>query len=336
MNIVFSEQITQEKWDEFVGRVCPWSFFQSWRWGDVQKAGGYKIWRVGIYTGEKLVGVMQIARVSARRGAFIQVRQGPVLHKFTEEFFSPVILYLKALGRRERAWFVRINPMVAATEENVQLFASLGGKPAAIHAMDAEHCLVLDLHPAPEQLLQNMRKTTRYEINRSQKLGVNIKMGGTDSDFVNFLMLYEKTAARQGFVPHRELKDEWQQFSKSGSARLFLATHEGMPLAGAMIIYSYNQAIYHHGASLPGKVPASYAVQWAAIREAKKRGLDYYNFWGIAPDDRPNHPWRGLTLFKNGFGGQPQTFVHAFDFPISRWYWLPRSVETVRRHLRNY
>ena len=30
------------------------------------------------------------------------------------------------------------------------------------------------------------------------------------------------------------------------------------------------QAIYHHGASVPSKIPAASAIQWAAIREAKE------------------------------------------------------------------
>jgi len=97
-------------------------------------------------------------------------------------------------------------------------------------------------------------------------------------------------------------------------------------------------AFYHHGASQNTypKIPTAYAVQWAAIREAKKRGIKLYNFWGIAPDENDKkHPWAGLTLFKKGFGGYRTNYLHAQDLPLSWKYWISWSIELIRRKMRN-
>ncbi len=112
--------------------------------------------------------------------------------------------------------------------------------------------------------------------------------------------------------------------------------HQGEVLAGAIILFWGNQAFYHHGASVSTKIPASYLLQWKAIIEAQKRGIKVYNLWGIAPEDKPNHPWRGLTLFKKGFGGREIKYIHAHDFPLSPFYTLARTVETVRRIKKGY
>ena len=67
------------------------------------------------------------------------------------------------------------------------------------------------------------------------------------------------------------------------------------------------------------------------IQEAKKRGCTLYNFWGVSPDNKPKHPWAGLSLFKKGFGGFEETYLHAQDKPLTKKYWLNYIIETVRR-----
>ena len=70
------------------------------------------------------------------------------------------------------------------------------------------------------------------------------------------------------------------------------------------------------------------------IKEAKKRNLKHYNFWGIAPNDNPRHRFAGVTLFKTGFGGKRIDWLHARDLQISPFYYLTYFFETVRKILR--
>ena len=94
------------------------------------------------------------------------------------------------------------------------------------------------------------------------------------------------------------------------------------------------------------QVPASYLLQWTAIRDALKRGDHVYNFWGIAPvtlaaDGTPTvtdhgHPFSGVTLFKTGFGGSLLPLVHCMDFPLSPRYHLTRAFEILRKWKRGF
>ena len=105
-----------------------------------------------------------------------------------------------------------------------------------------------------------------------------------------------------------------------------------MSSAAAIIIFYNGQAFYHHSGSRAGAGSnVSYLLQWRVIQEAKKRGCTLYNFWGIAPEDRPNHAWAGLSLFKKGFGGFAEAYLHAQDMPLTAKYWLNYAIETVRR-----
>lgn len=305
--------MTKETWNTFILRHSPGALFQSWEWGEMESKLGHRIWRL-----EWPGAVAQVVKVSARRGTFLHVRHGPV---FRDENTLPKILDdLKTLARKEHAWFVRISPQVATLPK-------LGLVPAPIHAMDAEICWVLDLTKTEEELLAGMRKTTRYEIKHAQQVHVE-----KSTDIRRFLRLYDVTSQRHNFVQHRGIQEEFETLD----CALYVASYGGKDIAAALIAYFGGEAIYHHGASIPTKIPASYALQWHAIREAKSRGMKVYNFWGIAPNDNESHPWWGLTVFKKGFGGREVRYVHAQDLPVSPFYVIPKTIERIRKRLKGY
>ena len=331
MAYISREIVLPQVWDSFVKQHSPMALFQSWVWGEVVRAEGHSVWRLGWYDGGILVAVAQVQKVTARRGTFLHVRHGPILSNQKKSLWNIVLSDLEALAKREKAWFIRVSPLLGITREHQQLYKDLGLRNAPIHAMDAELCWVLDLDKSEEEILAGMRKTTRYEIKRAQKLGVRIVK---ENNLNEFFELYEKTSDRQGFVRHTGIREEVKTFGDD--AAIFNAIFEKKILASAIILFWGDQAIYHHGASIPSKVSASYLVQWEAIREAKKRGKKLYNFWGIAPEDNANHPWRGITLFKKGFGGREMEFMHAQDYPVSPLYILPKTIEQIRKRFKGY
>ena len=154
----------------------------------------------------------------------------------------------------------------------------------------------------------------------------------------SFLRLYVDLSLRKHFVAHRGVKDEMEIFGSNDEAIMMLCKFEEKIIAGVIILFVGDMAIYHHGASASAyrHVPASYVLQWEAIKEAKKRGKKLYNFWGIAPTDSKKHPWTGLTLFKQGFGGEIREFVHAHDIPLKKLYWKTYMIEYVSKIMKGY
>lgn len=334
MNYSCKEITDKSVWDRFFYDSSPQSLFQSWLWGEVLKHEQSSLTRFGVYGDSELVAIFQVVVVRAKRGHFVHVRHGPICKTQEKDLWHYITQFLSDYAKKHRALFFRVSPLISRQYNT--LLVDLGYQSAAIHAMDAEYCWVLPLISDEETLLKKMRKTTRYEIKRAEKIGVEVIKTTTLEDYHYFETLYKETAQRQGFVPHTGIKEEFELFSKEGQAMLFLGKYEGEILAAAIILFTGTQGIYHHGASLSNKVPASYLIQWEAIKEARKRGMNQYNFWGIAPPDIEHHPWNGITLFKKGFGGQEQHYLHAHDFPVSRLYILPKSVETIRRMRKGY
>lgn len=351
------EIIEKEIWEDFLSRCQNKTFLISWNWGEFQKKMGEEIWRLGIYDKDNLLAVALATSVSAKRGRFLFVPHGPVIKNTGDYSLKFKILNiltdrLKDLASRQKMSFIRIAPIWDRTEENESLFKSLGFRDAPTH-MHAELTWELDLTPDEEQLLSNMRKTTRYLIRQAMKnKDIEVIQGKDLEDVDEFYKLHLETVERHRFTPFSldYIKKEFESFSPDNQITVFHGKYKGELLASAIIVFWGGIAFYHHGASSMKypKIPVAYLLQWRVIQEAKQRGLKKYNFWGIAPisetkESSPhkekiqfskNHPWYGLTLFKIGFGGYKKEYVKTKDMPLSLKYWPIAIFELLRRKKR--
>lgn len=330
----------KDVWEFFLNKkeIVYYPFFQSWNWGELQKENGHKIWRIAVFKEKAIVAVCQIVDVKAKRGHYFHLRHGPVLLPFDQKIFDLLLEYILILARKNKAVFLRMSPLVKKEHADLTMLKQRKFLPAPIHNLDAEICWVLDISKPEEELLKNMRKTHRYLIRKAQNMNIEIVRTQKVSNINNFLKLYSSLSERKHFVPHSGLKEEFNSFSLENKALLFFAKYNKKIIAGAFIAFVGNMAIYRHGASdIKYKdIPASYLLQWEAIKEAKKRGIKLYNFWGIAPTEAKNHPWQGLTLFKMGFGGERVEFLHAQDLALNYAYWKTHFIELFLKWKKGY
>ena len=339
----------KEAWENFLLECKEKTFLDSWNWGEFQRMIGNKIWRFGIYqqqtTGNKqqeLVSVALVIKIQAKRGTFLFLPHGPVFRRQAtsdkRQVLKILLEELQTLAKEEKAGFIRIAPILERNKENIEIFKRSGFREAPIH-IHPELTWELDITFPENELLMKMRKTTRYLIRQAQKkLNVEIIQRNDLKSVEVFNNLYQETVKRHHFVPFSfdYLKNEFLAFQPDNQISVFGGKYKGEIVSSAIVIFWQKIAFYHHGASslkYP-KIPISYLLQWETIKEAKKRGCKLYNFWGIAPEKRKNHPWAGLTLFKMGFGGHKKEYLKTQDFPISKKYWLTFIFEKLRKTRR--
>ncbi|MBS3903302.1 MAG: peptidoglycan bridge formation glycyltransferase FemA/FemB family protein [Anaplasmataceae bacterium] len=324
----------RKQWENFIQTRKPHTFLHDWEWGEVQKELGFKIWRFGVFDNNQLASLALVIKIVARRGSFLFIPHGPILNENSKETIGIFSDYFKLLAREERCSFFRISSLMEDTPHYHSLFHELGYRSAPIH-MHPELAWVLDLKKNEETLLAEMRKNTRYSIRKAEKDGVKVEWTDDPSRLIDFFPVYEETVERQNFTPfnRRYLEAEFRIMSAAKKALLFTATHDGQVVSVAIIIFNQGSAFYHHGASSQKnpQLTASHLLQWNVIREAKRRGCDMYNFWGIAAPDDSKHPWAGLTRFKMGFGGHAESYLHAQDMALKPSYWLNYGIESLRR-----
>lgn len=325
-------------WEDFVLSKTEANFLQSWYWGQFHQTLGKQIFRTGFFEKEKLIGVMLSVIEPARRGKYLTVPGGPIINWENADLINAFSKEIKKIARENNCVFVRVRPQLKSDDFSKNLFKNLGFIRAPMH-LHAELTSQLDIAKSEEELMLAMRKATRYEIKKSIKEKIKISVSKDEKDIKKFYDLQIETAKRQNFVPfsYKFLHEQFKIFAQNGNALLYKADFQSKLLAQAFIIFYGKEAVYHYGASTDEgrKYPGAYLIQWEAIKEAKKRGMTRYNFWGVAPENNQNHRFKGLSLFKRGFGGEDFEYLHAQDLIINKpRYLLNYLIESFRKIVR--
>lgn len=337
MSTVINQIEDKKTWEELLIPFGDANFLSSWNWGQFHQSLGKKVFYLHIDS--KSSGVCLVIKEVAKRGNYLTIAGGPLIDWSSPEDFRSLVSYLKTLAKKENCHFVRIRPQILDTSENQTLFQKNGLTPSPMH-LTADLTWQLDLNQTEDQILAGMRKNTRYDVKRVEKLGISVTTSNNPLEIKEFYDHQLALAKKHGFVPfsYEFLHNQFKIFAADNQVLLFHAFHEGKLLASAFIIFYGSEAVYHYGISTPenNKLPGSHAVLWAAILEAKKRGLSRFNFWGIAPEGSVGHRFWGVTIFKKGFGGKEVAYLPAHDLPTSTLYPLVKAFETIRakrRHL---
>ena len=322
-------------WEEFVLSRNEANFLQSWSWGEFHKALNKAVIRTGFYENNKLIGVMLSVVEPARRGRYLTVPGGPIINWENKNLINSFLQQIKIIAKENRCVFVRVRPQLKSDEFPKNLFKNLGFIKAPMH-LHAELTSQLDITKSEDELMAQMRKSTRYEVKKAIKENIKIITSTNEKDIKKFYDVQIETAKRQKFVPfsYKFLHEQFKVFAQNGNVLLYRAGFGSRLLAQAFIIFYGKEAVYHYGASTDEgrKYPGAYLIQWEAIREAKKRGMTRYNFWGVAPENNTNHRFSGLSLFKRGFGGEDFQYLPAQDLIINKpRYFLNYLIEIFRK-----
>lgn len=275
---------------------------------------------------------------NAKRGRYLEIPCGPLLNWNNKKLSKDVFDKITEIGKREKCIFVRIRPQLNGSPENLKKLADLKLEKSPMH-LAAEHTVMIDLRKTEDELLADMRRQTRYEVRRAEKLNIHVDKSNSLEVFKEFHSVQTETAKRQNFVPPslKTLLAEREAFGDD--IMIYVAKNEDdKPIAYGMIIRGGKEGDYYEAASteLNHKLPGAYALLWQAMKDLKADGYERFNLWGIAPPNQPNHRYAGVTTFKTGFGGEVVEYVPAHDLVLSKVRYLADfAFETLRKKRRH-
>jgi lipid II:glycine glycyltransferase (peptidoglycan interpeptide bridge formation enzyme) len=167
-------------------------------------------------------------------------------------------------------------------------------------------------------MLAAFKPKHRYNIRLAARRGVTVDEG---LDAAEMRRQSLGTATRQGIALLGEVQFR-RRLELLEWCRVYVARHEGEALAAIMVARFGGRAYYLYGGAGGHKMQLmpTYALQWAAMREAARSGCRDYDLWGVPPGpDDPDHPWHGLWQVKSGFNGDPVEYCGAWDLVLSPW-----------------
>jgi lipid II:glycine glycyltransferase (peptidoglycan interpeptide bridge formation enzyme) len=309
-------------WDAFVEKTPETGFMQSSWWVDFRSVCGFENFGITLRDGKDIVGGAAVLKFwYAEDACFYYIQDGPVLPGdplFGEEVFHAILQGIDERREHEQCAVshLRLEPRWPHLPGFVSGFRPI--PPLTDHYLEPRDTRCIDLRPSEDAILAQMKPKGRYNIHVAQRHGVSVIEDTSAQGLADFQTLYEETADRQGMAakPPDYFETLLSFLSPGRRGSLFFAEYQGMRLASALVVYFGRTATYFYGGSrdLHRNVMAPYLLHFEVMREAKTLGHEWYDLWGIAPPNEPDHPWQNFSAFKAKFGGVEVHSVPTLDF----------------------
>ena len=330
----------QQQWDDFVTSHDDANFLQSWAWGEFHEARNKKVVRrIALNDKDEVIGAYVGQIETAKRGTYMAIAGGPILDWRDKELREAIFADIKEQAEKDDCVFVRVRPQIIESNDNRETFANLGLKPAPMY-LSVEFAGVLDITKTEEQILAGASQGLRRKIRKAQKNNITVSTSTDPKDIHEFYEIQLQTAARHKFVEFSEsfLQKQFEAFAKYDAVKLSTAKLGDEILAQNFIIFYGHEAAYHYGVSteLGTKYSGAPLLHLAAMKDARERGIERYNFWGITAEDDVNHRFYGVSQFKRSFGVTELKYLHAHDLVIKpAKYKLDYLLEKTRAKIRH-
>jgi len=309
-------------WDDFVEATPDTGFMQTSWWVEFREYCGFENFGITLKDGNDIVGGAVVLKyVYSEDRCFYYIQDGPVLpgdSLVAEEIFRVVLEAIEDRRKTEQeaVSHLRIEPRWLRLPGFLSGFRAI--PPLADRYLEARDTRCIDLRPSEEEILAQMKPKGRYNIGVARRHGVSIIEDTSAQGLADFQNLYEETAARQGMEakPPDYFETLVASLSSAHKGSLFFAEYQGMRIATALVVYFGPRATYFFGGSrdIHRHVMAPYLLHFEVMRKARALGHEWYDLWGIAPANKPDHPWRDFSVFKAKFGGVEVHLVPTLDY----------------------
>lgn len=296
-------QITNEadlkKYDGWIRSNPDGNVWQSLEWKEYNEAMGKE---VKIYICEHAEQIVASALVVVDRTSFglstWEIPRGPLSLMDNEQLtIDNLLSAILQDAQRNKCMSIYLSP----PKPIVHCQLSIINSNRDIHC---EATRVIGLTKTEEDILAQMKQKGRYNIKVAEKRGVVVKQS---DDIGAFYKLVTETSARDGFTPLSKKQYETFLQDLAGSFLLLAYDKNNIPIGGLLGVAWGGKGIYYYGASSYAHraTMAPYLLQWEAMRFCKAEGATMYDLLGISPPKAgTDHPWSGISAFKEKFGGE--------------------------------
>ncbi len=345
----------QEKaaWNDYIARVPFFSMLQSWEWGEFKKQLGWTPFRVAVKKGGEFAAAAQVFIKPLLFGAtgFAYIPRGPVGDWLDAQVTDVLLSAIHRIARQHRVVFLKLEPPQVCKAGCEDILLRQGFKPGYYNNQPCS-TIIVDLTRSLEEILGEMRSSTRRSIQAALRKGVTFKVGD-ESDIPAFFEMMQTTSRRAGFAIRGldYYQHEWKTMSAAFPALFLLAYYQDILLA-ANISYSFGKhvAFFHQVSSgeLRELNPNPLLV-WETIKWAKGLGCESYDLWGIPDeigpryvldgvlppvDEKSNGLW-GVYRFKSSISKNVVAYIGSYDYAYLPLLYLPMTSKYLTRELQD-
>lgn len=313
---------TLPEYEAFISQHPKGHFLQSSMWGRLKKAWVFDALIARDQAGQIKGSIATLTRkVPGTPFTLMYSARGPVCDIHDAAVLGELTDGVRQLAKRRRAYILKMDPDVLASDEQFKgIMLGLGYRLLAdstnFEGVQPRFVFRQDIAgKTADQLMAIFSQKTRYNIRLAERKGVVVRLSGEEA-LPDFASLMAETGVRDHFLtrPEAYFRDLLRELGDH--ARLYMAYHDGVALAGTLAIHFGDKVWYLYGASANEhrNLMPNYLLQWTMMRWAVELGCRIYDFRGVSGDVSENNPLYGLYRFKKGFGGDFTEFVGEFNY----------------------
>jgi hypothetical protein len=184
---------------------------------------------------------------------------------------------------------------------------------------------ILDLDKGFDGICKGFAGGNKGRARKAARMGVEVTVANSLEDYQEYYKVYQDSLRRWGkgatssysFELFRNIFE-----AKNSDIRLWIASVKGRTVAGVLVLYCNNHAVYWHGSSLEEyfEYCASNLLHVEIIKDTCNKGYRYYDF-------NPSGGHEGVAKFKKSFGAEQRR--------ILRWQWEPKLIRILKKVQRN-
>ncbi len=320
---------TMPEYEAFIQSHPKGHFAQSSMWGKQKTAWTFQAIAVRGDDG-KIKGSMGILirKAPVFPASMLYCCRGPVCDLDDHETLTQLVEGAKDLAKKYHGYVIKIDPDVpventAFTKELESFGFKCMQQGKNFEGINPRYVFRLNVEgKTEEELLASFTQKHRYNIRLAGRKGVEVRVCGKEMvhDFTRIMV---ETGMRDNFVTRDESYFANMLDNLGEHCRLYMAFHEGQPIAGTLAIWFGDKVWYLYGASSNShrNLMPNYLLQWEMIRWAVEKKCRIYDFRGVSGDLTEDNPLYGLYKFKKGFNGDFTEFIGEFDLVLSPfWY----------------
>ncbi|HEX3029101.1 MAG TPA: peptidoglycan bridge formation glycyltransferase FemA/FemB family protein [Clostridia bacterium] len=337
-------EAVRDKYKAFLEASPKGHFMQSPEWAEIKS-----FWKNEVVVVEdgngNIKGSMSILirKVPLLPFTMMYAPRGPVCDSHDSETLKQLFLKAKELAKKNRSYVIKMDPDIEIEDtEFEEVIKGIGFRIKRglknYEGIQPRFVFRLDIkNKTEEEIMQAFHQKWRYNIRLAERKGIEIKIGTRD-DIAEFYKIMVETGKRDNFVVRsQEYYEKVFDCLGPNHVRLYLAYHDGKPIAGTIGILYGNKCWYLYGASKNEhrSLMPNYLLQWEMIKWAIASGCDIYDFRGVPGNIDENNPLVGLYKFKVGFKGKFTEFVGMAEYVFNPFaYFIAENGITAFRELR--
>lgn len=311
------DSISAKEWDRFIADSDYSGFMQSSNWAKVKESEGWRSFKIAIKDGEKIKAAALVLVMDVGDGKkLFYSPQGPVLRWHVKKdctiYLNKLIKLVSQFAIAEKAVCWRIEPWAI-----YKYGESLDKFQKSLIDMQPRHTALIPLVDDIDLIINKFKPKTRYNIRLAQKSGLVSEIGATLDDFKTFYSIYRKTVDRKS-IEYKEFSYFESICQNLGSKKKAFAINikKDQQYIGSILLIVFGDRITYFFGGFDydfRKYMAPYLCHYEAIKLGKDLGCSFYDLWGIAGNDSPDHPWHSFTEFKDKFNPIKISLVGAHD-----------------------